>query len=410
MALFILQPDGNGTCCDCNSRAEPCDSCGETTCQCALVTPRQVNFGDRYSSLADAQNVISSFVSNCIGFIAYFTTFPPAFFSFTATTPSNNLKLQASVSWSGTYTETPMWSSLSLKSGSVLTINWSHTWSIAIGTSSSYQLYDCDMNLLFTQAQNTSSTGPGSDGGTFTTPAIPSDGTYIISCRFNNGVRPPVNESGTFTISSNNTMVVNPVIAIYDDSGIARQLEACPKLEIPPLQSGSWYANQSAAQSAINTLTSNCVGFEEFPGELIGTFIATNGGSSLKLAWTGPSIAIASLIGSVNLQTGKTISVIFNMTIDLPAFAAAFTCFIYDDQGTLLQSISDQIIGPSGTKTITSSLLPYTGQYIIKIYSQPGVGITAFSGNITSNGTLSINPVQALYDVGLDCPARLNCS
>jgi hypothetical protein len=78
---------------------------------------------------------------------------------------------------------------------------------------------------------------------------------------------------------------------------------------------------------------------------------------------------------------------------------------IYDDTGTLVED-SSFIPGP----TFTSSPLPYTGRYtVLVIVASDAGGGTNASGVVTSSGTMSVNPIQARYDLGLTCAGTLDC-
>lgn len=172
---------------------------------------------------------------------------------------------------------------------------------------------------------------------------------------------------------------------------------------LPPMteSTGEWYANCSAANTDLaGTLVSNCVGFIE---SLSGTqsFTATDGGTSLAFAFadsSGLPPASPAIWGGFNAVGGQTVSVAYVNYI-------GGDVDIYDDTGMLVET-------HTGTTTpFTFSALPYTGRYTIRLVLSNDVDgpHTTATATVTSSGTMSVNPIQALYDIGLTCPARLNC-
>lgn len=241
--------------------------------------------------------------------------------------------------------------------------------------------------------------GGGSSGATNGTFAvtIPADGEYYFELDLNSNATP---FDGTWTITSSDVFWISPVIARWDDSGTERKLWACPKLLLPPLTeaTGTWYASCAAAAAVLTDplQVSNCVGFSE-GGPGLSSFTATDGGTSLTLATSGVN-GVATW-GSVNCEAGKTI----NVAGIAGAGTVTISVRIYDDTGTLIED-SGTISSP-----FVSAVLSYTGRYTVRVVVLSTDNGASTSATITSSGTMSVNEIQALYDIGLTCPARLDC-
>lgn len=269
------------------------------------------------------------------------------------------------------------------------------TLSISASTSSNVvNVYDSDGTLLESIEQ----------AGTITTSAFPADGVYYISVFPNNPPPGSSFSSVSVTVTCSGTWWVNPALAAWDDSGTTRYLEACPKLYLPPLTeaTGDWYADETAAADVLaSVFVSNCVGYAE-DVDTFDTFSATDGGTSLTLGWTSSGLVNVRGWGSLNLESGETLTVTWSATT---SGTPSGDFSIYDYDGNLIESLS-------GASPLTSAALPYTGRYIVlgDISTTGGPAMTDATAVFTSSGTLSVNPIQALYDVGLTCPARLDCT
>lgn len=207
----------------------------------------------------------------------------------------------------------------------------------------------------------------------------------------------------TFTIApSVNPMTVNPVIALWDDSGTTRKLWACPKLLLPPLteSTGTWYASCADAATAITDQVSNCMGYIGNPGDW--TFSATDGGTSLTLDG-GAAVGTPSgfdVWGGINGVAAATISISLSATVGGGAGSAFFTLNLYDDTGTL--------IATSATSSL-SHALPYTGRYTVEAACSIGPPNWIDTASASITGIASVNPIQARYDLGLTCAGTLDC-
>ncbi len=62
------------------------------------------------------------------------------------------------------------------------------------------------------------------------------------------------------------------------------------------------------------------------------------------------------------------------------------------------------------SSSIVTSAVPYTGRYILAVGAFDPSSDTTWQITVTPSSTYSLNPIQALYDGGLTCPARLDCT
>lgn len=269
------------------------------------------------------------------------------------------------------------------------------------GPSCSATLYDSAGAFVATD-------GASGTSGTLTL-TIPSDGIYSIVINGTDGLSPSY-VTGAYTVTSTATYWVNPIALIWDDGGTPRLLEACPRMLLPPLTEDTldWYADETEAAAVLASANvSNCVGYNEAAS--FQSFTATDGGTSLTLACdainTDPSPQ--TMWGSVNGTAGATISIAYSDAG--AATSPVYSAELYAYDGALLETFTSI----SDPNPFVTSALPYSGRYIIKVSGSALLAptihfIPAFV--ITSSGTLSVNPIQALYDVGLDCAARLDCT
>ena len=372
----------------------PCMPCctAPTECACALlIPPANVSSPGPYASLSDAQAAIANLVSNCIGFTGGFVVNPTSFVA-TYTSPDS---LELNTSTAAAEGAITSWASINAPAGAVLTVDFSVSGTLSDPAVIAI-LFQCDGTSVVELLEDDS----GSPAGTLTFSALASDGEYIIYLTYFGGPSSPF--SADFVITSSATLMPNPVIALWDDSGTTRQLEACPKMLLPPLteNTGNWYADCASAAAVITSIqVSNCIGYSDDSFSTTFAFTATDAGTSLTLAGSA-NAGGAGLVcwASLNAEVGKTITVTWSNSI---GGAAA----IYDQYGNLVDGNT-----PFGDPSaFTSMALPATGRYTI--YTQQFTDLTNPPGSaiITSSGAMSVNPIQALYDAGLTCPARLNC-
>lgn len=376
----------------------PCCTTPVTGCSCALLIPP---FAPVYSDYATAAAAITDQTSNCI---AYYTAnhlgsfvagFDGTLFNVSGNDPGGGLNQNVSI-----------YASLSLLAGQIV----SAAYTITTGDPfrpTAFTLLDCATGSQIDQSTDAASSG------TLTVTA-PSDSEYIIvlSAGSNPGTFGAFALDGIISNSGGaGTWWVNPVIALWDDSGTTRSLWACPKLLLPPSTeaSGDWYADCATANADLtSTQVSNCVGFADpasAPGAFT-SFTATDGGSSLTLdiLYPGTTSATQAMYGGVNAVAGQTLDFSFTSDAGVPFFGIT----IFDDEGNVIES-------GGRTSPYSSAALPYTGRYTILVQATdltpfPGVPtLTTANFVITSSGTMSVNPVQARYDLGLVCAGTLNC-
>lgn len=413
MAIYILAPDPNGNCCGCNGRPSPCDTCGGVTgCGCFLYFPPSTDgYLSRYATYSFAQSNLTSSAVDCYVYGLNAGS--------SSTTASFNMPDYVDISCSRT-TSLTYWA---FEAG--LSISTDLT-TISLTLNASFSLNQISQRIAIYQC----TTMPVNPAGTYMTLVdesttitsspqtftLPAGGTYTIFFSADgNGANPTMN-CRVGAVGSGQVKVVNPAIAYWNDSGTDRPLEACPKMQIPPLteSSGSWYADETTAQSKINNQTSNCVGFVDSLN--FTSWSATDGGASLAFDMNGFSsdpYNIASMWGSINIIAGSTTSVAYSIVPDMGGYGGVMNVRLYDYEGTLIQT-KTAFTGTDPNDTASGTLVfdpvGYTGRYIVKVectgYEPNEV---AFEATWTSSGTMSVNQVQALYDVGVDCPARSDC-
>ena len=374
--------------------------CGGGGCQCALLIP---SFDTPYADYATAVAALADYVVDCYsyagagGFSAPIDTHTITIGS----TVDGNLVLNV-----GGGAEIAGRLCFSLKSGDVITCTGgiSSDGSVdpdARPASYTLYLYDCTdgSTLAFDNMQGGDSQ---SVSGSLSV-TVPADGTYVIGVLGSCAVIGGTATTMTYSLSFTDTWTLNPVIAQWDDSGTTRQLEACPKMLLPPLteSTGTWYADCAAADAALTSAkVSNCIGYIESLTN-VSSFTATDGGTSLTLAPTMTSATASggATWGSLNAADGATLT--FTGTVG--AGTVSLDVVIYDSLGAVVQSSG------ATTSPWVSSALAYAGRYTVKVTVGTSSTTTTFSCAITSSGTITVNDIQAAYDVVLDCPARLNC-
>ncbi len=367
----------------------PCLPCCDqpVECVCAMLIPPQ---SGPYSSYTDAIDAIADFTSGCVGF--YEPTGDTGN-TFTADFDGTTLSMDATSEVSGAPANIVIheWASISLLAGSTVSIDYVIT-TDGTGIQAEAEILTCDGTSVDTDSSSSST-------GTLTV-TVADDGEYILHLGLQAGAG--TNDATALGIETtstcDDTFWVKPVIALWDDSGTTRQLEACPKLYLPYQTeiSGTWYADETAAQDVLDDplTVADCIGFF-FPTVDWTSASAADSGTAVTLSASfSPDQGDMAGIVSINAEAGETITFTASGFADL-------NVIIYDTEFNIVESAV-------GSSPQTSASLPYTGRYIIDYQLSNG---TVPSGAIviTSSGSLSANPIQALYDVGLGCPARLDC-
>lgn len=386
-----------------------CSCCGTTPTACACYFPIPIgatNVNPPYSSYANAAAAITARVFDCriYGNDDSYTV--------TSTLGANSIAISGSQAIGAGNNGLTLWMAVSLKAGSTIQFDWVATAAGSATESDSeilIQILKCDWSQLGTSLTD-SDPSPSGFSGTLTGPqnkfgpiTIPSDDTYFLFLSFTSGYGSTTTSVAVdWTVTADDTAAFQPVVALWDDSGTTRQLEACPKLYLPPLteSTGDWYVDCASASSAISTLISNCVGYIESKTNVT-TFTATNGGATLTLAeaLTAGATSCPTVWGSVNAVNAATLT----FTLTTGAGTAKVTVIIYDYTGTVVQSSGLQ------SSPWASSGLPYHGRYFFSVAMSSTLSTASYSLVVSSSSTMTVNSVQAVYDVGLTCPARLNC-
>jgi hypothetical protein len=250
-------------------------------------------------------------------------------------------------------------------------------------------VYNCDLTeVVFTD----SGLGPFS-------PTLP-DGTYVILFYTTSE-----GSGGTsvFSFSASSSLLVpNPVIALWDDSGTTRELEACPRTLLPLLTecNGFLYEDYGSASAILSDplVVSNCIAYQESPPAPAPAFDASFNGLMLVLAdmFSFSSVRTGGFYVSVNAIAGETLSFSVSGGTSMSIGIRSYDC----------EQVDIVLFAPS----FTSVPLPYTGKYYIYCTAYAEGGAPNISISITSSGAFSVNPIQALYESGLSCPSRLDCS
>lgn len=385
------------------SAGASCMPCCAPPMECGCYFPIPIgatNINPPYSSYANAAAAISSRVFDCLIYgndDGYTVTTTPG---------TNSLAINGSQAIGASNNGLTLWMAVSLKAGSTIQFDWVAT---ATGASSEQdsdiliQILKCDWSPFGTSLTD-SDPSPSGFSGTLTGPVdkfgpttIPSDDTYFLLLAFTAGYGSTTTSVAVdWTVTVDDTAAFQPVVALWDDSGTTRQLEACPKLYLPVLteSTGDWYEDCANAAANITLATADCL-FSIDDGYGDPPEYTASGALVVARSNVVPFFGIGGW-ASFNAIAGETISVAWT------DFMTA-TVDIYDDTGTLVQHLT------GSSSPLTSSALPYTGRYIIHVVISAGGSFTSASFMMTSSGTITANPIQALYDIGLTCPARLYC-
>lgn len=359
----------------------PCCTPAPADCSCALLIPPLASPYADYATAETAVDPASFIVADCLAYNERDITDKT---SYSASFDGTTLTIDGT--WSSPVFGFLNFFSFSAKSGATISFN------STAGDLADWAIYKCDGTAI-----------DGARGATMpiTSDPLPDDGEYFafFDPKDSGGVTGFT--SATLTMTSSDVWTINPVIALWDDSGTTRSLWACPKLLLPPLteSTGDWYADATAAATAISTLTNGCKGYIESTTNV--SSFSASGTTSLTLAetLTAGAMSCPTVWGGINAVDAATIT----STITVGAGTAGQTVTIYDDTGTQVETSG------ATTSPWTSAALPYTGRYTVKIAMTSSGNTTSMSAAITSSGTMSVNTVQARYDLGLVCAATDDC-
>jgi hypothetical protein len=382
-----------------------------------------------YPDYATAAAAIAAQVSNCIGYVRKIGG--GLLTSFVADgSVANELKFTTVGNPdNGAFCQATTWGSINLAAGSTLTINASAVGGLRGATTKLYACVGSEVSPPTVTLLDTQS-------GATQTFAIATAGEYFIECTVTSNVAGGGSDTMVADATCATILTVNPVIALWNDSGTTRELEACPKLRIPSpaFPGGSWYADHAAAVAAIASYTSNCLGYiENFDASFLPstlTIAASHTSSYLELIGHEVYPIIAgfqprgfNLAAALNLVAGQTVNISLNFTSTAPDNPPYNVSYLIVDANTFVVvdsgNVGSGIFQNGNSGNTTSAAMPYRGNFVIWIilnnnfnssYSQDFTG--DFKLTPSGVGTISINPVQAKYATSplLGCPALLNCS
>ncbi len=119
-------------------------------------------------------------------------------------------------------------------------------------------------------------------------------------------------------------------------------------------------------------------------------------------------------------EPGKTITAAMTEADALTLGELDIEATVYDLAGNVVATggLTDGAFGEGSTQSDSSDMgasILKDGRYLVKIkttWTQANALSLSSKLNvsftITSDDELSVNPIQALYDIGLECPGRLN--
>jgi len=388
----VRNPDGNVISDEVTLTVGNCSAAG-----CALFVPSQLESGGLFGSYIAAFNLLAARSNNCIGYGVSSNNSALASFDVNNDTP-NQLVLQGTAP---DLDNVSMYASLTIPDATVMT--FAFTLDNAETTGATVVIKDIDGNTVYNHSGSVSPfVAPSLDAGTYTIEVL-ATGPGLVG---------PA--AGTFTITTSTSFVVNPVIGLWDDSGTTRQLEACPKMHLPPLieSTGLFYADCAEAAAIITERVASCL----FYSLLYGTHYtnsAVGGLGNITLGTTNdiPDGDVTGVAGWISINGTKDEVVTMDWSV---SGGVGLDCggliSVYDYAGNFLFSASD-IGGASGTAV--TAALPYTGKFLISFdvsdEESPGPTLITSASAVISSPGLSANPMQALYQSGLSCPARLDC-
>ena len=378
---------------DCSACCEP-----PADCPCALLIPPFEPWP--YADYATAAAAIADQVSGCLGYFGLGGD-GGAGNSISAAFDGTTLSLDqdSAISGGAPAITNAAYASVSMLSGGTL--------SGAFTSSTDGTPVNVSIDLLSCSDGSLVDSDSSSSGSGTVTVTAPADGEYVVLVTISSGSTTSYLNT-TWDITCSSAFTVNPVIALWDDSGTTRRLWACPKLLLPPLteDSGTWYADCAAADAVLTSdQVSNCAGYiESLTG--ITTFTATDNTTDIELVADLTTEGGTSPImwAGFNGEAGETLLVTFGGTFSGLPPVVSYEAFLYDDTGVLIDSSGVVSSAPFEWQPT----LPYTGRYTISFFGGGG-NCLAVAADITATGTFSVNPIQARYDLGLDCSGNLDC-
>jgi hypothetical protein len=369
-----------------------CACCGGTpsACGCYLYLPAE-DFGNPFPNYAAANDAIQN-NATCYLYPILLTGNTPTRDNSSTTITPNSLVVTVGVSGGG---GARLWTAVNLPSGAEVSVNISHSSgsSANVGLVSNCTYYSVQQNF---------------DEPVFPYSFIaPSENVYY----FGGGVT-PVSSPGVFTfeLTCNVNIVPNPVIAFWDDSGTTRQLEACPRLLLPSSteSSGNWFADETEASDFMANFITDCLFLGPKTGGVTGytaVYSNTASGVDVEADFSGAEgdANAGGAIFSVNAEVGENVTLSWTGSTD----GDPLTGIVEVDDYAGNTVFSDM----STTSPITVGPFTFPGRYkITGVVVTSGASNFSIDASVSVSGAVTKNPAQALYDIGLSCPARLECT
>jgi hypothetical protein len=473
MALWILAPDSTGTCCECSTdRLSACDDCTPPECTCYLSlnahsedSPTNV-YRSYQLAYADMLTRVKSCIIDNYRFICFGEEAPSGTTTLSVTQAAGQISLSYSSfsSCSETIQETPggnvctmngcytpgatlnkafyggiVTVSLNLKAGSILTLSssFSITWGVFAGFGPT--VTKCTGEGLSYFSYTYTLDQYGYNIGDSYSYNITEDNVYILSSDFGITCYNTLVVEGTadYIITSTDTITANPVVALYDnpdDPETPLQLEACPVHWLPFVASlfaivpSSFPQNIEEAQTVMDVIGVDCLAANR-TAQYSPTIV-----SSASFSANTFYFSISGGHTDITLQTFNEIEVCFfllagtTITVNLTrnvSFASPSST-INGSMRFMLQTTDierdivdrdEAIVEVSPYVTTFTLTAPYDGKFLVILDSWEFDSVTAgpatsidIVGAITCPDPLIICPIQVLYNVGTECPARLDCA
>lgn len=413
--VWIMVPDAAGNCCECSQRVTPCDPCSIITGSCCYTLPSDTS---AYANITVAQSALDNYTAGCV----VFRTNPlgPIPSSFSATETVDTITLSEVVPSNGGAPETAGDTvRLKFHGGSgTFDLNYAMT-GPGLGTyNASFVLYSEDGTHIQTVSAP-ATTGPTSGTLHFTF-AIPIVGyidfgwSILNATPFSNGtyVGSVVRSGISFcNIRAAYTSGADTLYLYQVDCPVC--VPYCP-LQIP-ITGGDGtdfvygcYANLTAAQTAIDTLTSNCIAFASNSCGVTAFSFTADNSTPNTLQINGQTTTNGGCVGvhiysSLYLLDGSTLVISWNGASVLGTFFSIGLCL----DGTFVDYRSSS--GAAGT---TSFIIDGTNNYLLNVVVDGSVGVSFnYSVTVTSDHSLIVNsPLLARSAIVGGCSAQLQCT
>lgn len=238
-----------------------------------------------------------------------------------------------------------------------------------------------------------------------------------------------VDFSCTITATAGAFAILPLVVGFNEDSEV-RFLQACPRLELPLSRfedpdPTAVYADKTAATTALTTtalttaypsvfvrdctvvarrsnpITINSLGFASNTVSMNATQDSSQTGTAIVEMWV-----------AVQLVAGDTFNLAGTVSWTGAGGTPSWDFYICTQAGDFLEHIYDT--NATSDTLDLDYVVPATGVYYIYFDCEGGGGTGSRTRDVSialsSSGDMQVGTVQALYDRGVDCPARLECA